>query len=144
MIDAEKIYDSLTEIKIQLSEHTTILNESVKPDIAQIRDTLVIQNGRIKKTEQGMIERAVYCSDIQLHKDKATIRNRYIITILVAFLGLISGFLYKSERNTKVPIEVIYQKDDSTYVFPHLFIKRGNESTFAEVNKLFVDIKKAD
>jgi hypothetical protein len=147
-MDAEKLVEVIHNIDLRLSAHTVLLTENSK-DIVEIRDTLKAQNGRIGKDENELIEIKTNCIGIQREKlnhqkeiDKKTSRNRYIITTLIAVVAILSAVLIKTEKDTKVPIQLIYDKTDSTFVFPHLYIKRGNESPFTEVHKLFVDIKK--
>jgi hypothetical protein len=147
-VDAEKLVEVIHNIDLRLSAHTVLLTENSK-DIVEIRDTLKAQNGRIGKDENELIEIKTNCIGIQREKlnhqkeiDKKTSRNRYIITTLIAVVAILSAVLIKTEKDTKVPIQLIYDKTDSTFVFPHLYIKRGNEAPFTEVHKLFVDIKK--
>jgi hypothetical protein len=132
MIDENKIYDAIQEIQIHLSAHTTILNESIKPDIREIKEHLVVSNGRLGKLETEVATEGVNvkaridaistnCATIQdakvkaykdaLEKSKKRINIFMAVlafgTLLLMGLGLWNQSLNRSMINYE-------QKKDST------------------------------
>jgi len=109
--------------------------------IDEVIDKVEEQNHRIGKSEDAIIIASENCRFIQNAKEKRTIRNRWIIGTLLVVIGLISGMAWKVKENTKVPVELIYQKTDSTYVFPNLYFRSEGENKFKEIHQVFVDLK---
>lgn len=110
--------------------------------IDEVIDKVEEQNHRIGKSEDAIIIASENCRFIQNAKEKRTIRNRWIIGTLLVVIGLISGMAWKVKENTKVPVELIYQKTDSTYVMPNLYIRKKGNQKYFEVHKVYIDIDK--
>ena len=123
--------------------------ERLVKKINEVHDTIKVQNSRIGKSETRLNEveldintRTIYCERVQDEKGRAVIRNRWIIGTLLVILGLLSGMFYKVKENNEVPVELIYQKTDSTYIMPSLYMRRQGGQEYFEVHKIYIDIAK--
>lgn len=103
--------------------------------------TIKEQNSRIGKCEDNILERNVFCSDVQIEKERKIVQNRWIIGTLLVSCGLLSGLFYKTKQHQEVPIELIYNKTDSTYAIPNMYFRRYGDNKYMEVNKFYIDIK---
>lgn len=103
--------------------------------------TIKEQNSRIGKCEDNILERNVFCSDVQIEKERKIVQNRWIIGTLLVSCGLLSGLFYKTKQHQEVPVELIYRKTDSTFIVPNMYFRRYGEKEFLEVHKVYVDIK---
>lgn len=138
----DKMTDSFKELNATFSG---MINQRLDEIIRQNE----IRNGRIEKNEDKMevldvaiAERSATCMIIQQTKERNVNRNRWIIGTLLVIIGLVSGMFYTTQENNKVPIELIYQKTDSTYVIPNLYMRGQCDQKYFEVHKIYVDVNK--
>ena len=72
-------------------------------------------------------------------------KNRYLITTIIAvtaFVCTTAIAIVKIRQQDKVPIELIYDKTDSTYIFPNLYFRSNGDQGFKEIHEVYVDINK--
>lgn len=136
----ERIIRHINDVKAEVKEvkdHVKSTNGKVAEHVKEI-NALKIADEEIK----NIIERGDnYCRYVQDSKQKNTRRNKYIITTLIAIIGVLGGMFYKVKENNKTPIELIYQKTDSTYVFPRLYLRSQESQGFTEIHKLYIDFE---
>ena len=111
-----------------------------------------VRNGRLERCEEDMDNlRNIVCMGdekckfIQEEKNKKMIKNRYLITTIIAvtaFICTTALAIVKIRQQDKVPIELIYDKTDSTYIFPNLYFRSNGDQGFKEIHEVYVDIDK--
>ena len=142
MKDEEKKDIGLRDLT-PILELLTQSEERLVKKIDEVITTVKIQNSRIGKCEDKIIERNVFCQDIQIEKERKVIRNRWIIGTLLVIIGILTGLFYKVEKAEQqpVPVQLIYKDTDSTYIFPNLFFRVPGKQAFTPIHEFFVDIE---
>ena len=138
----KNINEKLMEIKDDVREvkdHVKETNGKVAEHVKEIHELKLVDN-EIK----SMIDKGDnYCHYVQDSKTKNARRNKWIITTLIALLALLAGTFYKDRKDGMVPLELIYQKTDSTYMMPRMYIRGANDESYLEVHELYLDLKKS-
>lgn len=106
-----------------------------------------IRNHRIETIEQEteVIDKklsngTLFCKMIQKQKEDRIIRNRWIMGIIVVLLCAYIGWFTKKSTE-KIPIELFYQKTDSTFHVPRMYL-RDKSGGLREVHVDYLNIKK--
>jgi hypothetical protein len=80
--------------------HTTILDQVIRPDINEIKEHLIRQNGRIGRGENAVSEIKSNCAAVQKSKmeisDKVhstTIRWVMIMGLIITVINVVVGFI---------------------------------------------------
>ena len=115
--------------------------ERIVKKLDEAIERIKLQNSRIGKCEDNILERNVFCSDVQTEKERKIVRNRWLIGTLLVAVGLLSGLFYRAKEHQEVPVELIYRKSDSTFIMPNMYFRRYGDQEFLEVHKVYIDIK---
>ncbi len=136
----KNINEKLMEIKDDVREvkdHVKETNGKVAEHVKEIHELKLVDN-EIK----SMIDKGDnYCHYVQDSKTRNARRNKWIITTLIALLALLSGTLYKNRQDKMVSLELIYQKTDSTFVIPRMYLRQEGTNGYSEVHELYIDIE---
>jgi hypothetical protein len=116
-----------------------------------------IRNHRIEKTEEDVIEVKENIHDIQkgcafVQEKKAEERaadahrkikrgewQRWLTIVLISMLGIYITWFYKRESN-KVPVELFFEKTDSTLHVPRMYFRDEKTGSLREVHMDYFDI----
>lgn len=147
-------------------KETTLMHvKTINFRLDELVDQGKIRNGRVEKNEdeieetnkeiiklKGLIDNgALHCKLIQeakdrneAKKDKKAIRNRWIIGTIIAVVSLSSGWLLKVNftKNRMIPVELIYEKTDSTMYVPRMYLRGNGDQRYWEVSNFYIDIIK--
>ncbi len=138
--------------------------ERLVKKIDEVISTVKEQNGRIGDTEDYIVklEKAVNEGDLRCmyiqqgkakeleRKEKKETRNKWVVRTLLVVMGLLSGYYYKTKEGIievaedagKVSIELIYRKDDSTFVVPQVYLRNTGDQKYFEANEIYFEIDK--
>ena len=144
----EFMYSLKSEIKAEIKTQTTIIDEVISPKMKEMAELQKEANGRVGKLEDRInavedtqLVQGNTCKFIQDGKARASSRNKWIITTLVALLALLAGTFYKDRQASMVPLELIYKQTDSTFVIPRMYLRKEGNQGYSEVHELYIDIE---
>lgn len=141
----------LAETRVLIGDTNSRLDEIVKQND--------IRNHRIEKTEGEVIavKEDIHdikqgCEFIQKKKEEekaeekhAKIKRgewqRWLTIVLISILGIYITWFYKKEQN-KVPVELFFEKTDSTFHVPRMYFRDDKTGSLREVHIDYFDVKK--
>jgi len=155
-------FDAQTEIFNGRATHIVAETRSLIDATNERLDTIVeqnrIRNSRIEKGEEhiGKLEKEVNgkivevetkvnniigrCSMIQENKASRVISNRWFIGIALTLLTIFIMWTgRKISRDQKIPVELFFQKTDSTLHVPRMYL-RSDDGALREVHVDYFDI----
>ena len=130
----------------QLYSEFSAINENIINILTQVTKT----NSRVTHVEKDIVAlqdsgqeyKDEITNDIGKTKNKKMlVIYRWVITSLIAILAIVLSLLIHQD-NKKIPIQLFYEKNDSTLVIPKIFVRDEDNGELKEVSKLYYEFTK--